>query len=320
MIQYSWNDLTSQALESRQFRLAGDPRVEWPVAAGKVDSDLLASIVQYYNYDAEKLPCCLCGRAIHHGGAVVQLKDYSFRLVGQCCGRVHFVGWAREASAFRNAERTASDRLKARKVLASRDQLESECFHLRPIIDRQEALRHQIQLAFGDTFKSIALEVFRSSGRLSYIDDIGDLLSNQGGSSGLRNVQRDTAALGGASIFTMTNKRKKLDAAISKLRLNLDEMRSALNGSLTLRGRLKKHNEAVDEILSVIECYNAGMHCLTSSNAESLNFWFGKKGIQKNIEIVGDGWIVHSADAARPIRQIDFETLQVPTALLEARA
>lgn len=276
--------------------------------------------MQYYTYEAERLPCCLCGRAIHHGGAVVQLKDFSFRLVGQCCGKAHFVDWAQEANAFRSAERIASDRIKARKALASREQFQYQCFQLRAVVDIQEAFRHQIQFAFGDTFNAITIELLRSAGRLSYIENIGQTLSDQGGGAGLRTVQRDTPALHGAGIFTFTNRRKKLDGAISKLRQNLDGMQDCLDRSFSLRGCIKKYNDSLDEIVSVIGSYNDSANCLNSENANILNFWFAKKRVGKSVEVIDGGWIVHTDDGKRQIKQVEFLTLKVPPALLEGRA
>ena len=110
MIERSWSELEANALEQYQFRISGDPRVEWPVQREKAAPPDLANIVQYYKYDQEKLECCICGYARHYGGAVITLSDHLFRLVGHCCGKIHFGDQWR-------VERNASLRLNGRRTI-----------------------------------------------------------------------------------------------------------------------------------------------------------------------------------------------------------
>jgi hypothetical protein len=329
MIQNSWSELEAEALEAYRFRLAGDPRSEWSIAEGKIDRCELLGIVQYYKFDAEKLPCCLCGRAIHHGGAVVQLRDFSFRLVGQCCGKAHFrQEWTTQTNAFRSAERAAEYRIRARRILAAEDDLVSACVSLRPLIDHQEAARRELKAAFGETFSELARELVRSSGRLSYGDVIGSTVNDQGGRASLKTIQRDTAGLSGLPMFSLLDKRKQLECAIAGLRMNLAQMRAALDEGRGLFPRLKKHGEIMDEIVALIADYNSSADYLSPHNAETLTFWFDKTGLQIVVDVDDNGWTVRSrakrklptvaeSMEERVLGRRAFDHLKCPPAIIE---
>lgn len=316
MIQNSWSKLEADALESYEFRLAGDPRAEWVIGRGKVDRNDLIGIVQYYKYESEKLPCCLCGRAVHHGGAVVQLRDFSFRLVGQCCGKNHFKdSWSEHSNAFRSAERSAGHRIKARKILAEEEALTYACFSLRIPIDLQESARRALKAGFEESFPPLVRELLRSAGRLSYGEIIGTTLADQGGRAGLKTIQRDTAPLAGVCMFSLLDKRKALENTISSLLANLRQMREALDGGKSLYPCIRKHDDLIDKMQAIVEDYHASCAYLHEPNAQIISFWFEKTGINKTVEIKTNGWRVTSPTAIRMINWTSLPKLICPRAL-----
>lgn len=317
MIQHSWSELEGQALENYRFRLAEDPRLLWPIEQGKVAPDALLGITQYYEFEGERLPCCICSRAIHNAGAVVHLTDHTLRLVGSCCGRKHFgIAWSLEKNAFDKAERTALNQKRARAILAQSTEMEEQLFRLREPVSRIESARRELKKGFAERFHSVATELLRSSGRLSYVEQLGKVVTDQGGDGALRSIERDTQPILGWQLFSITDKRKGLEQAICALKHSLENMRAALDHSRVSYRHIRTFQDCRDRLIGIVDVYNQTVEYGRAQNASTFNFWFSKKEFALKIEARQDSWVFRSPSSTILSRIETWTPIKYPQGLV----
>jgi hypothetical protein len=282
----------------------------------------LAGIVQYYHYDAERLPCCICNRAIHYAGAVVQLNDQSFRLVGSCCGRKEFgPSWALSKNAFEKAERSSLNQKRARSILDQRLVLERQLYELREPFSSLEFARRELKRGFGDRFHMVAVQLFRNTGRLSYVEKIGRAVADQGGKGSVRSLERETRAIFGWELFGLTDKRQELERAIGAMKNALNQLRDALDKSRVSFKHIRAFQDCRDRLVGLVDVYNASSAYRHALNVETFNNWFDLTDVPLQIAASETAWVFRAPDTLRqavlqewsPISQPSLLTFQFET-------
>jgi hypothetical protein len=317
LIQHSWSELEGQALENYRFRLAEDPRLLWPIEQGKAAPDTFLAIIQYYEFEGERLPCCICNRAIHNAGAVVHLADHTLRLVGSCCGRKHFGStWELEKNAFERAERTALNQRRARNILTQRSTLEAQLYRLREPISRIESARRELKKGFAERFHSVSTELLRSSGRLSYVEGLGGTVTDQGGDGALRNLERETQPILGWELFSLADKRKGLEQAISAMKHCLENMRDALDRTRVTYKHIRTYQDCRDRLIGIVDLHNQTARYGHAQNASTFNFWFSKRGFPLVIDARQDGWVFRSPSSTTHARVDEWTPIEYPGRLV----
>ena len=313
MIQRDWSDLKAEALEAYVFRTSNDPRNEWSINERKAETGEFSGLVQYYKFEDEKLHCCICGVARHHVGAVALLLDGSYRLVGNCCGKAHFQEqWQSSSNALSQAEREANYRIKARLILASRSDVSLALQALRrPCADVDEA-RQSVRDLFKLEYDRLALELFRSAGRLSYEVSIGHALTDQGANGSLTSTLNDTEHLTGWELFSKHSWSAKLENLIGSTAAAFEDLRLCLDKNHSLFAKIRKVQNLAGEGYELFEMLNRLLGYSDTKNAEIIDFWFEKKNIPFKVTGNTSSWRVETHSRIREVSLPVLHQVAIP--------
>ena len=300
MIQKDWSQLKVEAREAYVFRTANDPRNEWSINEQKAETSEFSGLVQYYKFEDEKLHCCICGVARHHVGAVVLLRDGSYRLVGNCCGKAHFQEqWQTSSNALSQAEREANYRKKARGILLGRSDVLFALQSLRRSCAEVDEARCALKGLLKLEYDRLALEIFRGAGRLSYEVSLGNALADQGANGSLSSTLADTDRLSGWELFSQHSWSTKLENLIGATAAAFDDLQRCLDKNHSLFAKIRKVQNLADESYALYESLNRVLRYGDAKNADVIDFWFEKKGIPFKLLANGNSWVLKTHSQKR---------------------
>jgi hypothetical protein len=316
LIQDSWTQLSAEAREHYQFRISVDPRAQYEITEGKVEAHGLVGIISYYKFDAEKLPCCLCGVARHNGGAVVHISDQTLRLVGNCCGKSHFKDdWSASTNAIAKAERDANYRKKAKQLFEDEYDVMSAAKFLRRYGQEAETARSELKKLFSFEYKRLADELFRSAGRLSYEIAISDDFRDQGTRGALKSTLADTDPISGWEMFTHHSWETRVENLVGKTDEAFKTLRNAYDKNLALSGPLKKTNDCIDSLLQLYATLGDIVRYNETKNCEIIDFWFGQKAIAVTVSATQNLWQLNGSVSSRSSALPTLKRPPIPSTL-----
>jgi len=312
MIERSWADLKADALEAYQFRLASDPRLTWHIETDKIEPSDFVGIVQYYNFASEKLKCSICDRAVHNAGAVIQVSDHTFRLVGCCCGKKHFSSdWTKQTSAFHKAERHALRRKRAKLILLRWDDIHNYLSSLRRPFQILEDARRSIKGALGNDFGLLCKDLSEHHGVLTYTRRLGSKLLNQGGRSSMTSVREEIGLVDGWTIYSHFDFRKRLENSISDMHTSLNHLRTAIDKNIDPSKGLRLFYETKEMLETLQREISFASRYGDISNFHHINEWLGHNGSSKKL-VVHDGTIMVK-QPGWPDRSIEIFSFSAPS-------
>jgi len=311
MIERSWADLKADALEAYQFRLASDPRLTWQIESKKVEPSDFVGIIQYYNFDSEKLKCSICDRAIHNAGAVIQVTDHTFRLVGRCCGKKHFnSAWTKEVSAFHKAEKHALRRKRSKLLISRADSIYEYLSSLRKPFQILEYARRSIKDGLGNDFGSLCKDLGEHHGVLTYTRRLTSKLLDQGGRSSMTSVREEIGSINGWTIFSQLDFRKRLENSISNMHLSLNDLQTAIDKNIDPSKGLRLFSDTNEMLKTLQKEISFASNYGDLANFHAINEWLAHNGSNKKLVVYDKTILVKQQDW--PDRKIAIFSFAAP--------
>lgn len=309
----SWSSLSKEELEEYSFRTKNDPRNLWNIVFEKVNPYQLSDIIQYYKYDAEGLPCCICRSARHNNGAVIRIDDGTFRIIGRDCGKAHFGGkWISLSNAFSAAERSAKHRVTGRAILQNK----SEILNTFDFLWRQTAasafsVRTSLKSLFGPFHQTLSRELERSEGRLSYEVQLSADTRRQGG---LTATVAHTPQLAGWRGLLTTNYSGEVEALQRKVKTSLECLEQCLEKNQSCFKNVKDILQYCEEGRQWFDKFKDMALYRNKTNIEYINNWINKKGINALMDYQNNKLTFSDKSGSRAIAPMEFMYFECPAA------